>query len=507
MQRRDFLRGILAAGTVAITHPATAQTKLLNLKDYIRFRFCRPSVHLRSDIYTLMNHDPNHPIIASYRSGVAAMKALPDSNPTSWAYQANIHGTSLPFAQWPAGAPFATCEHGSDYFLSWHRIYLYFFEKIVRKHSGNNNFALPYWNYSKAGQAALPLPFRSPTGAGNALYNGTRANSVNAGNPLAAGTVNIATALSKASLLGGGQFQSSLEGTPHGAVHVAIGGNMGAFSTAGRDPIFWLHHCNIDRLWEKWLSLGNGHANPIGDAAWMAETAEFVDENGNFVTMVNSDILDTAAQLKYQYEDPRECIPLLVANAHLSDLIRRISIKAKLKYILRKDWKIDLAGKATRLDLSESDQRGEVTAFLRAGKLRDIAKSNRIMLRFGGLRLRVPMNGYFEAYLTVGPKETFAASKPVFIGNINTFGADAESQASMMQSPKMQEKKDHEMGVSTSIDVTDVLLKQVRGKGDTLLAVTLNPVSGVEKDEQGVNREAEPVFGEVALDVLPIEAK
>ena len=29
---------------------------------------------------------------------------------------------------------------------------------------------------------------------------------------------------------------------------------MGAFETAGLDPLFWLHHANIDRLWEVWLN-------------------------------------------------------------------------------------------------------------------------------------------------------------------------------------------------------------------------------------------------------------
>jgi tyrosinase len=38
---------------------------------------------------------------------------------------------------------------------------------------------------------------------------------------------------------------------------------MSGFNTAARDPIFWLHHANIDRLWEAWLALED-HANPTG---------------------------------------------------------------------------------------------------------------------------------------------------------------------------------------------------------------------------------------------------
>ena len=43
---------------------------------------------------------------------------------------------------------------------------------------------------------------------------------------------------------------------------------MGSFYTAGLDPLFWLHHANIDRLWEVWLSLDSGHVNPSGDPAF-----------------------------------------------------------------------------------------------------------------------------------------------------------------------------------------------------------------------------------------------
>ena len=37
----------------------------------------------------------------------------------------------------------------------------------------------------------------------------------------------------------------------HNRVHVWIGGDMGP-GTAPNDPVFFLHHCNIDRLWAQW---------------------------------------------------------------------------------------------------------------------------------------------------------------------------------------------------------------------------------------------------------------
>src|SRR5438067_349705 len=102
----------------------------------------------RVDVWTLA---PDHPIIEGYARGVAAMKALPATNPTSWAYQAAIHGNDTAMSE----PLWNQCMHGSWFFLSWHRMYLYFFERIVRSHviatGGPNDWALPYWNYDGGG--------------------------------------------------------------------------------------------------------------------------------------------------------------------------------------------------------------------------------------------------------------------------------------------------------------------------------------------------------------------
>ena len=39
----------------------------------------------------------------------------------------------------------------------------------------------------------------------------------------------------------------------HNRVHIYIGGTMQSVPKASNDPIFFLHHCNIDRLYEQWL--------------------------------------------------------------------------------------------------------------------------------------------------------------------------------------------------------------------------------------------------------------
>lgn len=71
---------------------------------------------------------------------------------------------------------------------------------------------------------------------------------------------------------------------------------------AARDPIFWLHHANIDRLWKHWLVQGDGRANPTDDA-WATEAFTFFDENGTEVSLTGAEILDTVEDLGYRYDD------------------------------------------------------------------------------------------------------------------------------------------------------------------------------------------------------------
>jgi tyrosinase len=47
-------------------------------------------------------------------------------------------------------------------------------------------------------------------------------------------------------------FRIRLEIVLHNLVHRWVGGTMGAMSSPN-DPVFWLHHANIDRLWSDWI--------------------------------------------------------------------------------------------------------------------------------------------------------------------------------------------------------------------------------------------------------------
>jgi tyrosinase len=279
------------------------------------------SQFVRVDVWTLAEDDP---ILVAYGDAVAAMRSKAEDDPTSWTFQAAMHGSlsGAPLPQWNQ------CRHGSWYFVSWHRAYLYYFERIVRAQviadGGPADWALPYWNYDGVGHNALPPAFRNPTradGSANPLFIADRADGINDGDGLPGAITTPAFALSRPSFTGvaefgggiasaGGQFWSQtgrLEQTPHNDVHVAVGGPGGLMSdpdTAAQDPIFWLHHANIDRLWWLWQK---DHDDET-DSRWLKQSFDFVDSDGLPAALDAAGVLDVGA-LDYVYDHRRITIP------------------------------------------------------------------------------------------------------------------------------------------------------------------------------------------------------
>jgi tyrosinase len=288
-----------------------------------------------------------------YARAVAALKTRRIADPTSWRYQAGIHeyvrkrdpladrGDVLPSAA-KQKKFWTRCQHGSWFFLPWHRMYLHYFESIlmleVAAQGGPTDWALPYWNYSQGDPSKLlPAAFRSPTWtdpvskatAPNPLYVAQRDPRCNAGQQFADELdVDVAAALGElvfmadptggASGFGGpqtrfehlGKVHGALEHAPHDLMHNAIAGPtgwMGDFTSAPLDPIFYLHHANVDRLWQVWLQLSPPpRQNPVAKAWLSAIPFAFHDATGAAATMVPRDVLDTAAApLRYVYDDLR----------------------------------------------------------------------------------------------------------------------------------------------------------------------------------------------------------
>lgn len=320
---------LLAIGSLA--QPAAAQSTAPTGKKIQKARITpgRFFIAQRKSILQLTAHE-----LASLRKGVAQMKAW-NSEPRgsanyrrSWIYWANMHAyfgtgcanvsglsaagmsglTAQAKSNADENATWCTCQHGTVQFLTWHRMYLYYFEKVLQSAAGDPNLRLPFWDYE--GNAQMPAAYREQKyinangqSVANPLYIPNRQAQLNAGTSnLAASVVSTTNAMQQTSY---NPFNSAIEQTPHGAVHCAVGvancptGYMGAVPAAGNDPIFYTHHTNIDRLYECWLKVNQAARLP-SNPSQLAQTFNFIDGTGALVTRKVGDML-TTAQLHYSY--------------------------------------------------------------------------------------------------------------------------------------------------------------------------------------------------------------
>ena len=323
---------------------------------------------IRKDAWKMPKWDP---ILLWYAKGIGEMQRRQIAEPTSWRYQAAIHGyepDSDPLKDdvndiLPSQADqddfWNQCQHGSWFFLPWHRMYLGLFEQMVRAEivhlGGPADWTLPYWNYDDPKHPefrALPAAFLEPNlpgGQRNPLFiigaspilRGTLAMSGQqvAGDP----EVSVkclkqpffdADPIGGSKGFGGGKTiaqhrggsPGELEKTPHGDIHDAVDGWMSTFETAALDPIFWLHHANIDRLWTVWKNRNPSNVDPP-DANWLTKISfRFNQPGGGIVTMTSSQVIDSkTSPFAYDYEDTTDPLAPAPHPAHLESPVRRTS--------------------------------------------------------------------------------------------------------------------------------------------------------------------------------------
>jgi tyrosinase len=313
-------------------------------------------VRTRKDVWTLGNAGDD---LFWYQKAVGLLQSRPPTDPTSWRYLSAVHGydpQSDPFAQ--SGDPLPSnadqqrfwnqCQHQTWFFLPWHRAYLACFEQIVAAAvvtlGGPPDWAVPYWNYSDTANpnARLLHPFfvgqTLADGSPNPLWvEGRNSTTGDFGIPdadVSLGALRDAPFTGAASGgdpgFGGpktifshfGGTSGRLENVPHNQIHDDIGGLMGDPDTAALDPIFWLHHANIDRLWEVWTHRDPSFRDPT-DPDWLASLSfEFHDASGTVLTFTPAQVVDPSQLLHgYQYgdiSDPFAAAPRLAAEVAMT---------------------------------------------------------------------------------------------------------------------------------------------------------------------------------------------
>lgn len=204
--------------------------------------------------------------LKALRAGYAQAQTIMDNR--GYNYYAGLHGIPNWFCWHHSHVQGSNAN--ANLFLPWHRAYLLYFEKAIRDQSPPTpKVGLPWWNWSSP--QAVPQAFSAATAGGqpNSLYR-ARIVAPTANPPINRMTRRfpgqnvpggLPTPQQVENVLNLSQFtdfttqvenlHDGVHGWTGGNNHV-VGGDMGSISTAAWDPIFWSHHCMIDRLWYLW---------------------------------------------------------------------------------------------------------------------------------------------------------------------------------------------------------------------------------------------------------------
>jgi tyrosinase len=439
------------------------------------------------------------------QTGVKADGAL---SPLGWKYQASIHG-SLPGATDQTG--WDTCEHSTWFFLSWHRMELYFFERILRQMSGDPKFTLPYWNFSVPAKGAagpdgygarLPASYRTrklANGDDNPLFWPYRNSRLNMAPPAAgadpawpvcgsvvvtkdafAQTVFFTNTQQKGGMSFGGGAKSTagappnpvthlpggigsgqIEQVPHNALHGTIGTGLpglpgspaSALSLedadgAGLDPMFWPFHVNIDRSWACWQQKHKG-TEPKSDF-WLQRKFTFYDVQAaapgyKEVTMTGAEVIATAAQLQYQYDDACQnfdsaVVPGAVTAAANDSAVDEDALSATGEY----------SGTLGAEPVTVTIQLPSQLQLRLLASIAAHAPRGSILLTIGGLTVDQPSGAAYGIYLNLPEGAAPGHSSASYVSELSFFGIGHHMHLDSAGHPPSG-------GSSITYDVTDAV--------------------------------------------------
>lgn len=293
---------------------------------------------------------PNDPFFSDYANAIDAMHKLGADDLRSWRNQALVH--------------ISRCTHGVTDFLHWHRHYIYYFESICAKLIGKPNFSLAYWDWREV-SGWLPSPFFDIDKLNVTYWNDVSNAQSDHWSQREVRTVGVRGLARDDSIPDAYRgrfapeflailllqsdfniFKTMLEVNFHNLVHNIVGYSPDALGhmldgMSALDPIFWLHHCNVDRLWAQWQAAGN--ATP--ELAF-SYANHFVDANGDLQSSPTSANSLDIASFGYSYEapkppvdpggppplsDPNPALGALPLTAPTTILTIRTNVRARVK--------------------------------------------------------------------------------------------------------------------------------------------------------------------------------
>jgi hypothetical protein len=150
-------------------------------------------------------------------------------------------------------------------FLPWHRAMLHYHERILGALIKNTSFRLPVWDWESKEGVCPPKFMTSGSAGGNSLGNTTRqwvaryapdparvaqkwANHLGSGFDRFAGEY-FDLRWRPTDRPAPWDIEPTAADMPHKTVHNWVAGDMLKLDSAGYDPLFYMHHCGVDRLW------------------------------------------------------------------------------------------------------------------------------------------------------------------------------------------------------------------------------------------------------------------
>ena len=337
------------------------------------------------------------------------------------------------------------CPHQASDFFVWHRMYIYFFEQCIRALTNTPDFTLPYWAYSDKSQRAIPADFRSPVvkGAQNPLWRARNVllNDAISSNPIEDRFIVGVGDYDYWAKTTFAEFSAVAELIPHNAVHVLLGHTgfeMSTVALAPRDAIFWVHHCEIDRIWYSWAKAGGEKPKA---AAWFDNDYYFVDGTGKLVSLKGRDVIGTE-QLGYSYD---RAIPKPPSAFQKKDEVASQQVQIAEVPAAAAE-KIVVPNERTRITLASNEKLNVLMS-----SSDQTAKSWSLVIE--GLHTSRTISAILDVYVNLSDNADEKAIERFRAGTIALFGHVPDG-----------EKHEHGDNVIYKFDITE-LVKQLRAEG------------------------------------------
>jgi tyrosinase len=256
--------------------------------------------------------------------------------------------------------------HKGPAFFAWHRVFLLEFEKDLQRISGDPNLGLPYWDWridnsptssiwgnnfmggnGKASDnwAVTDGPFRrgqwelhvrdsvdEPTYLRRQFGSDPDANSLPTGQDVRAALAATPFDVAPWNENSASGFRNMAEGyippqynpatyilKMHNRVHYWVGGSMIPI-TSPNDPVLFLHHCFMDKLWSDWQVLELQRGGPIDHSLYLpphgARPGHNLDDKMSPWNTVDrgvyqspSEVIFNHGQLGYRYDSDNDLQP------------------------------------------------------------------------------------------------------------------------------------------------------------------------------------------------------